>query len=220
MFYETETNDHGLPFNPVKACVVPRPIGWITTVDGAGSVNAAPFSFFNAVSYNPPFVLFSSGGHPDDGEAKDTVVNVEEVGEFVYNMATWSQRAAMSRTALITDRGIDELEESGLEAEASRLVKPPRIKGAPVHFECVHHQTVVLPANDPSSIHHVIFGRVVGVHIADEVIGDDGLLDVSRIRPIARLGYKDYAWVDAGNTFTMDKHTPEELVGPARQAAE
>ena len=220
MFYEPDKNDHGLPYNPVKACVVPRPIGWITTIDSEGRINAAPFSFFNAVSYNPPFVLFSSGGHPEDEEAKDTVVNIAETGEFVYNMATWDQREQMSHTALITDRNVDEMVESGLEAIPSSLVAPPRIKGSPVHFECVHHQTVELPGHNKVSAHHVVFGRVVGVHIADEVIGDDGILDVGRIRPIARLGYKDYAWVDSTNMFTMDKRTPEELVGPARQAAE
>lgn len=220
MFYEPDRNDHGLPFNPLKACVVPRPIGWITTMDRDGRVNAAPFSFFNALSYNPPFVMFSSGGHSQDSEAKDTVVNVRDTGEFVYNMATWEQRAEMGRTALITDRDTDEVAASGLEAVESRLVKPPRIKGSPVHFECVHHQTVELPGHDRMSVHHVVFGRVVGVHILDDVISDDGLLDIARIRPIARLGYKDYAWVDAGNMFSMDKHSPEELVASSRQAAE
>ena len=86
MYYETDKNDHGLRYNPLKACVAPRPIGWMTTIDAAGRVNLAPFSFFNLLSYDPPFVLFSAGVHEVDGERKDTVANVEATGEFVYNM--------------------------------------------------------------------------------------------------------------------------------------
>ena len=220
MFYEPDKNDHGLPYNPFKACVVPRPIGWITTVDGEGRINAAPFSFFNALSYHPPFVMFSAGGHPDDAEAKDTVVNIQETGEFVYNMATWDQREEMNITALIADRKMDELRESGLETLPSRMVKPPRIKGSPVHFECTHHETVMLPGHTKAAIHHVVFGRVVGVHIVDEAVNEDGLLEITRFRPIARLGYKDYAWIDHDNLFRMEKRTPEELVGKPQLAAE
>ena len=218
MFYEPDRNDHGLPYNPVKACVVPRPIGWITTVDASGRANAAPFSFFNCLSYNPPFVMFSSGGHPDDSEEKDTVVNIHATGEFVYNMATWDQREEMNVTALIVDRSEEELTAAGLDTFPSNLVRPPRIKGSPVHFECVHHETVTLPGHTKASTHQVVFGRVVGVHIADEMIGDDGILQVGRLKPIARLGYKDYALVDETSMFRMEKRTPEELI--PRQAAE
>ena len=87
MFFEPSKNDHGLPYNPIKAFVVPRPIGWITTVNKAGDVNVAPFSFFNILSYHPPICLFSAGGHADDHEDKDTIANIKKTGEFVYNMA-------------------------------------------------------------------------------------------------------------------------------------
>lgn len=220
MFFEPDKNDHGLPYNPIKACVVPRPIGWITTIDAAGAVNAAPFSFFNVLSYNPPFVLFSAGGHADDAEDKDTVANVKATGEFVYSMATWDQRDQMNETGLIIDRNSDELAATGLETLPSSLVKPPRIKGSPVHFECVHHETVVLPGHTQAAIHHVVFGRVVGVHIADEAINEDGIFEVGRVKPVARLGYKDYAWVDETTMFQMEKRTPEELIGKPQQAAE
>ena len=90
MYYETDKNDHGLRYNPLKACVVPRPIGWLTTIGAAGTVNLAPFSFFNVLSYDPPFVMFSAGVHEADGSKKDTVVNVEAPEEFVYKMATWA----------------------------------------------------------------------------------------------------------------------------------
>ena len=141
MYYETAKNDHGLPHNPLKACVVPRPIGWISTVSTDGVVNLAPFSFFNILSYDPPFVVFSAGAHGTDGGKKDTVVNAEETGEFVYNMATWAQNDAMNHTALIVDRGVDELAGRGARAAPSRLVRPPRVEGSPVHFECRLHRS-------------------------------------------------------------------------------
>lgn len=210
MYYETDRNDHGLRYNPLKACVVPRPIGWITSIDAAGAVNLAPFSFFNLLSYDPPFVMFSAGVHETDGGKKDTVRNVEATGEFVYNMAAWAQKDQMTHSAFIVDRGVDEMASAGLEPLPSRLVRPPRVKGSPIHFECRLHQVVNLPGHTPSSEHHVVIGRVVAVHIDDEVLTPDGRVDVLRIRPIARLGYKDYTSVDT--IFQMEKRTPEDTV--------
>ena len=214
MFYEPRNNDHGLPFNPLKACVVPRPIGWISTVDAGGAVNLAPFSFFNMLSYNPPYVLFSSGMHSDSSH-KDTVLNIEQTGEFVYNMATWDQREAMNLSALIVERSVDELAAAGLEPLPSSLVRPPRVKGAPVHFECRHYQTLDLPGRTPRAAHKVVIGEVVGVHIDDGALTADGLLDVTRIRPIGRLGYMDYVSVE--KLFSMKKETPEEQIGQAAE---
>ncbi len=210
MYYETDKNDHGLRYNPLKACVVPRPIGWITTLSATGVVNLAPFSFFNLLSYDPPFVMFSAGVHEEDGGKKDSVVNVEATGEFVYNMATWAQKDQMNETARIVARGVDELEAAGLEPLPSRLVRPPRVKGCPVHFECRLHQVVTLPGRTPASEHHVVIGQVVAVHIDDAALTGDGRVDVLKIRPIARLGYQDYAAVEA--IFQMAKRTPEDLL--------
>lgn len=210
MFYETDRNNHGLRHNPLKACVVPRPIGWISTIDAAGEVNLAPFSFFNLLSYDPPFVMFSAGVHEEDGGEKDTVANVKATGEFVYNMATWAQRDQMRQTAMIVDRAVDEMAATGLEPEPSRLVRPPRIKGSPVQFECQLHQIVVLPGRTPSGTHNLVIGRVVAVHIDDAAITREGLVDVVKLRPIARLGYKDYVSVES--IFQMEKRTPEDLL--------
>jgi len=210
MYYETDKNNHGLRYNPLKACVVPRPIGWISTIDANGAVNVAPFSFFNLLSYDPPFVMFSAGTHELDGGKKDTVANVEATGEFVYNMATWAQKDQMNQTAMIVDRAVDEMAATGLLPEPSRLVRPPRIKGSPVQFECRLHQVVTLPGRQPASEHHLVVGRVVGVHIDDGALTPDGRIDVVRLRPIARLGYKDYVSVDS--IFQMEKRTPEDVV--------
>ena len=208
MYYETDKNDHGLRYNPLKACVVPRPIGWLTTISAAGVVNLAPFSFFNLLSYDPPFVMFSAGTHEADGARKDSVANVEATGEFVYNMATWAQKDQMNQTAMIVERGVDEMAAAGLDPLPSRLVRPPRVKGSPVHFECRLHEVITLPGNKPSSEHHLVIGRVVAVHIDDAALTTDGMIDLVKIRPIARLGYKDYTSVDS--IFRMEKRTPED----------
>ena len=148
--------------------------------------------------------------HEVDGGKKDSVVNVEATGEFVYNMATWAQKDQMNETARIVERGVDEMAAVGLEPLPSRLVRPPRVKGSPVQFECRLHQVVVLPGRIPSSVHHVVIGRVVAVHIDDEALTKDGRVDVVKLRPIARLGYKDYACVDS--VFQMEKRMPEDLL--------
>jgi flavin reductase (DIM6/NTAB) family NADH-FMN oxidoreductase RutF len=208
MYYETDKNDHGLRYNPLKACVVPRPIGWISTVDAAGVINLAPFSFFNLLSYDPPFVMFSAGVHETDGGRKDTVANVEATGEFVYNMATWAQKDQMNETAWIIDRAVDEMAATGLAPEPSRLVRPPRIKGSPVQFECRLHRIVTLPGRKPSSDHHMVIGHVVAVHIDDGAVAADGRIDVVKLRPIARLGYQDY--ISVQEVFQMEKRSPED----------
>ena len=208
MYYQTDKNDHGLRYNPLKACVVPRPIGWLTTMSAGGHVNLAPFSFFNLLSYDPPFVIFSAGRHESDTGTKDSVANILATGEFVYNMATWAQKDQMNLTAQILDHNVDEMAAARLEALPSRLVRPPRVKGSPVHFECKLHQAITLPGRTPSGNHDLVIGHVIAVHIDDEALTSDGLVDVVKMRPIARLGYKDYISVES--VFQMEKSTPED----------
>jgi flavin reductase (DIM6/NTAB) family NADH-FMN oxidoreductase RutF len=198
VFYETSKNDHGLAHDPIKSCVVPRPIGWISSISAAGVVNLAPYSFFNLVATNPTFVMYSSCGRAPHG-AKDTVSNIEQTGEFVVNMATWDQREPMLASSASLPPEVDEFIVTGLGALPSRLVKPPRVAGAPVHLECVHHQTLELPPSKDGR-NTVVFGRVVGVHIDDRMI-DNGKLDLTKVSPIARLGYLEYARVD--HVFVM-----------------
>lgn len=194
MFYETARNDHGLPYDPIKSCVVPRPIGWISSLSSAGVVNLAPYSFFNLVATAPAMVVYASNGRTAFGQ-KDTVTNISQSGEFVVNMASWDQRSEMLASGASLAPEIDELEHAGLQALPSVLVKPPRVAGAPVHLECLHHQTVELPHTDPDGRNTLVIGRVVGVHIDDRVI-ENGRIDLGKAQPIARLGYLDYARVD------------------------
>ncbi len=219
MFYNPEINDHGLPYSPFKALAVPRPIGWLSTISKDGVGNLSPYSFYNALSYNPPFIMISSGSQ-ENGTRKDTVRNAEETGEFVFNMATWDLRTRMSDTSWIDDPDIDEMLEVGLTPAPSKLVAPARVAESPVHFECLHHQTVILPGYTPESVHQLMIGKVIGIHIDDDFITEDGLVDILKIKPIARLGYKDYTTVES--TFSMPKRTTEEkfIPKPATQAAE
>ena len=204
MFFEPRYNDHGLPFNPFKACVVPRPIGWITTLSHDGIVNLAPFSISNQLAYDPPFVFFSGSGLPDEERAeprrKDSVINAENTGEFVYNMASFALREKVNLSSDSFPPEVDEMEVCGLTKLPSKLVKPPRIGESPVNLECRHHATLTLPANSPKSVHHVVIGEVVGIHINDDFIAD-GKVDWVKIQPLARMGYQDYTHVT--QVFTM-----------------
>jgi flavin reductase (DIM6/NTAB) family NADH-FMN oxidoreductase RutF len=201
VFYETAKNNHGLPFNPFKSCVVPRPIGWISTVSHDGIVNLAPFSMFNQLNYDPPFVCFSGSNRAGTGQRKDSVTNAEETGEFVVNMATYDLREQVNITSRHVDPDVDEFEIAGLTKLPSTLVRPPRVAQSPIHLECRFHSSLTLPANQRHSAHHVVIGEVVGIHIRDDVIGSDGKIDIRRIRPLARLGYMDYTSVT--DVFTM-----------------
>ncbi|MEE8505149.1 MAG: flavin reductase family protein [Kiloniellales bacterium] len=201
MFYETKDNQHGLPHDPFKSCVVPRPIGWITTLSADGVVNLAPYSFFNDVASDPPMVMFAGNG-PASRPVKDTVGNCEATGEFVANIATWDLREQMNRTSAAVPTEINEMALAELEHEPARLVKPPRVKAAPIHLECLYHQTIELPCDTPGARNALVLGRVIGVHIRDEVL-TDGLVDMAKLRPIARLGYMDYTRVDL--VFAMQR---------------
>ena len=207
MFYEPDKDNHGLPFNPYKSIAVPRPIGWISTISHAGIPNLAPYSQFNNLGYDPPYVMFSANCFPGTGRRKDSVKNATDTGEFVVNMATYDLRNAVNITSEFVDPDVDESTLAGLEMIPSRIVKPQRVAGSPVHLECRLHCSVVLPGNSPDQAAHVIVGRVVGVHIRDDVLTADGKIDILKIRPLARLGYFDYTSVDS--LFTMAPEGPE-----------
>ncbi len=195
MFYDAIENNHGLSHDPFKALVAPRPIGWISTIGTNGVVNLAPYSFFNACGTDPHYVMFASSGR------KDSQRNAEETGEFVCLLATYELRDKMNTTSAGVASDVDEMQLAGLTPVPSVLVRPPRVKESPVAFECRYYRTIELPGkNGAAGGYSIVLGQVLGVHIDDGVIVD-GLVDVSRLRPIARLGYQDYSVVD--NIFTL-----------------
>jgi flavin reductase (DIM6/NTAB) family NADH-FMN oxidoreductase RutF len=198
MFYQP-SQGHGLPRDPWMMCVIPRPIGWISTLNASGQPNLAPYSFFNAVGEDPPMVMFATTGSHDHG-AKDSASNIRATGEFVCNMATMDLREQVKISSLPLLPGDNEFVRAGLETEPSRIVKPPRVKGSPVHIECVLVTTIELPRGVRDS-NIMTVGRVVGVHIDDRVL-KNGMVDVSRLRPLARLGYDRFA--EIGSAFDVN----------------
>jgi len=201
VFYKT-SEPHGLPHDPFKSCIVPRPIAWVTSIHPNGAINLAPFSFFNALASDPPIVMIAFTGYHQHGGEKDTLHNIKTSGEFVINMVPLALKDVMNTTTAPFDHGVSELEMAGLTAEPSALVKPPRVAEAPIHLECEFYQEIELPCTLDNSINRTILGKVLGVHIRDEVL-KDGLIDLDLIKPLARLGYQEYTAVD--NVFKMTR---------------
>ena len=198
IFYEPHARDKSrFPHDPFKALVVPRPIGWISTVSAKGEINLAPYSYFNAFSSSPPIVGFSSEGD------KDSSTFAMETGEFVWSMATWELRDPMNASAASLARGQNEFLHARLDTAASRLVKPPRVAASPAAFECRVTELVKLKDIDgQDSGRRLVLGRVVGIHI-DERFVKAGRVDSAAMRPIARGGYDEYSVVE--RVFSMPR---------------
>jgi flavin reductase (DIM6/NTAB) family NADH-FMN oxidoreductase RutF len=205
MFFETKFGLKPPPFTHsiYTAIVVPRPIGWISTISQDGTINLAPYSFFNAVTGDPPCVMYCPNGwKPGTQDAKDSLTNAEATGEFVFNMCTYDLRDQMNATSAHVPSNVDEMAEAGLEAAPCNLVKPPRVKASPIALECTYLQTVKLPPAGNGRPNNVVIGQVVGIHVADDVIRD-GLIDIHKVNPLARLGYLDYGTID--NVFALER---------------
>ena len=211
MYYDPRRDKHGLSHNPMTALVVPRPIGWISTVSRDGVVNLAPYSFFNVVSGAPPFIMFASKPR------KDSQRNAEETGEFVYSMATYDLRDAVNASSAEYGPAISEPDRIGLEMAPCRTVKPPRVARSPVALECKYCKTVeLISADGTRNTSSVILGEVVGIHIDDSMI-INGHIDVTRMQPLARLGYMDYCAVN--ELFAIQRPSVPDPEASAEDAA-
>lgn len=196
MFYDVAKANHGMPNDPFKALVTPRPIGWVSTVDVQGRVNLAPFSFFNGVSDAPPMVMYCPGGAYGEQPAKHSLLNAKETGEFVVNIVSEALKEEMNATAAQVEMGIDEMKLAGLEPAASNYVRPPRVAKSPVALECKVWRIIDdLPGTGAMRPYAIVIGSVVGIHIDDRII-KDGRIDALAYRPVARLGYSEYTTVD------------------------
>jgi flavin reductase (DIM6/NTAB) family NADH-FMN oxidoreductase RutF len=220
MFYEPGKTDHNLPYDPFKACVIPRPIGWISTVsptispDQKPIYNLAPFSQFNNLTFDPPYIMFSSNqtgpvrqsqqdttqhpslpsNFPHPGfHRKDTVHNAESTGYFCWQLATYALREAVNASAESLPYTVDEFKKANLKKTWSRIlpVKIPMVAESPVRFECQYFQTIRLPGNPPFGTVDVVIGRVLGVHIEEGCL-TEGKIDVKKTMPIARCGYVSF----------------------------
>jgi flavin reductase (DIM6/NTAB) family NADH-FMN oxidoreductase RutF len=198
-FYEPALG-HNLTHDPLNAIVAPRPIGWISSCDREGRLNLAPYSFFNAFNYKPPILGFASTGR------KDSLRNVQETGEFVWNLATRPLAEAMNQTSATVPHGINEFDLAGLAPTPSRLVRPPWVAKSPVAMECKCTQIVQLQAVDGRKIETwLVLGEVVAVHILKSAL-KDGVYDTAAMRPVVRAGRGgDYFEITAATKFEMKR---------------
>lgn len=198
-FYEP-ARGHGLAHDPFKAIIAPRPIGWVSSRGPQGTLNLAPYSFFNAVSGTPPMIAFSSGGY------KDSVANIEATGVFGWNLATRELAEPMNRSSAVVDAAVDEFALAGLTPAPSRLISVPRVAQTPVSFECLLSEVVRLKrANGEPTDNWLVIGEVVGVHIAKRLLVD-GVYDTAAGHPIMRAGgAADYFDMTDAQRFRMHR---------------
>ena len=198
-FYRPE-DGHRLAHSPLNAIVAPRPIGWISTIGQDGTRNLAPYSFFNLINYDPPLITFASS------EWKDTVANIEATGEFVWNLATRAQAEAMNATSASVEAGVDEFALAQLDTLPSSIVKPPRVAGSPVHFECKMTQLIRLEDRHGKALDQwLVVGEAVGIHI-DPAMLEDGIYQTARPVPIMRGGGPaDYFVITEDALFKMKR---------------
>lgn len=184
-----------LPFSPFKSCTVPRPIGWLSSISEDGVENIAPYSQWQNLTFDPPMVMFAANQYPD-GRRKDTVLNAESVGWFVWNMATYDLREAVNISAMALPPEVSEFDRLNVTRDYAQNARVPMVRESPVKFECRYLSTHRLKGNSPVGTIDIVFAQVEMIHIDDSVIRPDGRLDIETIRPIARLGYFDYTVVE------------------------
>ncbi len=190
MFYRP-SDGHGLPHNPFNAIVTPRPIGWISTRGAAGQNNLAPYSFFNAVAYVPPQVMFASTAAKEDrGDTKDSVANIRETGVFCVNVVEYAMRDVMNASSEALPREVDEFAHAHIAQTDCSEIDCARVAAAPASLECRMTQIIQIEG----AHNFVVFGEVVGVHMRDDVVVN-GRFDVTRYTPLSRMGYRDYTRV-------------------------
>ncbi len=200
MHYDTLKNEHGLPHDPFKAIVAPRPIGWIGSRSSKGIYNLAPYSYFNAIADKPYFVMFSSV------DIKDSLKNIEETAEFTVSLATENLFDHMNGSSVPAGSDVNEFELAGLRSQIGKFVSAPFVAEAAAALECIHWKTIDLPNSkrDKGTGNYVVLGQVIGIYINDKFI-KDGLFNASAARPLVRLGYMDYGVVGSENTFSKNR---------------
>jgi flavin reductase (DIM6/NTAB) family NADH-FMN oxidoreductase RutF len=200
LLVDTSAADALTVYRTLIGVVTPRPVAWVTTVDPAGRVNLAPFSFFNAFGGSPPVIVFAPN-RKRDGSKKDTLANVEATGEFVVNAAVADLAAQVNLSSKELPPGESEVELAGLGLVPSLKVRPPRLKESPVQMECLLRQVLVIGEGAASA--NLVIGEVALIHVADEVLDGRGRVDPRKLRTIGRLGGDYYCRTD--DVFEMKR---------------
>ena len=200
MFYEvTDKNDWLTHF---KSLIVPRPIGWISSKNNEGQINLAPYSFFNAIATIPPMVVIGPGGYSKSGNNKDTLLNIKNNPEFVWNFVSWDVKDIMNESSYSFDNNESEIEKLNIETEDSTMVSIPRVKLSPAHFECTLFKIIDLPSDSKGNPNHLIIGNIIGINISDKIIKNNRI-DIGELKPISRMGYDEYALINT--IFSMKR---------------
>lgn len=200
MRYDPDREKSPLPFSPFKSLTVPRPIGWLSTRSKNGIDNLAPYSQWQNLTFDPPMVMFAANQYPD-GRRKDTVINAEQTGWFVWNMATWDLREAVNISAMALPAAESEFDRLDLETVKADLSSIRMVAKSPFHFECRYMSTHRLAGNSNVGGIDVVYAKVERIHIDESALTQEGRVDIAKVRPIARMGYYDYTVVT--DTFEM-----------------
>ena len=198
---------HQSIYKILTGSILPRPIGWISSIDMDGRPNLAPFSFFNAVCSNPPTVLFCSSIRSTDGKPKDTLNNVRAMNEFVVNIVTEELLGAMNLSSIEAPSDFDEFDFAGLTLAPSVVVKPPRVAESPIHFECKVQQ--IIDINDQPGGGSIVVGTIVHIHADDEVMLGGDKINLTALRPIGRLAGSAYVRI----TDIVEMERPKNTIG-------
>jgi flavin reductase (DIM6/NTAB) family NADH-FMN oxidoreductase RutF len=198
---------HQSIYKILTGSILPRPIGWISSIDIDGRPNLAPFSFFNVVCSNPPMVLFCPLVRGTDGKPKDTLNNVRATNEFVVNIVTEELIDAMNATSIEGPPDLNEFEFAGLTLTPSVTVKPPRVKESPIHFECKVKQ--IIDINDAPGGGSIVIGTIIHIHVEERVMFGTDKINLMALRPIGRLMASGYCRV----TDTIELERPKNMLG-------
>jgi flavin reductase (DIM6/NTAB) family NADH-FMN oxidoreductase RutF len=198
--YDPNEVERPLSHSPFKALTVPRPIGWLSSVSEDGVDNIAPYSQWQNLTFDPPMVMFAANQYPD-GRRKDTVVNAEKTGWFVWNMATWDLRESVNISAMALPPGENEFDRLDVTKQTADLSPAPMVAESPFHYECKYLTTHRLPGKSNVGTIDVVYATVERIHLNEKYLTDDGRVDITAVQPIARMGYFDYTVVT--DTFEM-----------------
>lgn len=218
MKYDPALERSPLPYSPFKSCTVPRPIGWLSSISPDGVENLAPYSQWQNLTFDPPMVMFSANQYPD-GRRKDTVLNAEQTGWFIWNMATYDLREAVNISAMALPFEENEFDRAGISKRYAELSPTPMVAESPVHFECKYLSTHRMTGNSNVGTIDIVFAQVERIHINDEVLTPDGRLDIPKIRPLARMGYHDYTSITETFEMKIPQASDDEAYGLAGQPA-
>lgn len=194
MKYDPSSKNRPLQHSPFKALTVPRPIGWLSSISADGVENIAPYSQWQNLTFDPPMVMFAANQYPD-GRRKDTVVNAEETGWFVWNMATWDLREQVNISAQVLTAGESEFDKMDVTRNYADLSPTPMIAESPFQYECKYITTHRMPGNSKVGSIDIVYASVERIHIDEDYLTDDGQIDILKAKPIARMGYYDYTVV-------------------------